>query len=249
MFEILSSFLVGLTGSLHCVGMCGPLIIALSLQSGKTYRKSADRRFFTGTASCHLAFHAGRIITYALLGGVVAGVFSSLDVHRFSMQYRAAIAAVSGLAIIGLGLVILGVFPLPGFVARLLSPQASVFGRKLAGLLNSEKPGSKIGLGLLAGLLPCGLTWAMLVAAAATLSPVKGLAMMFSFGIGTVPILLAAGIPASFASARVRLLGERAAAIFICIMGASMAVRGLGVMLGFGDHCGPMDLLTKAGLL
>jgi uncharacterized protein len=179
----------------------------------------------------------------------VAGVFGSLEVHRFSMQYRAGFAIASGIALIGLGLVIFGTLPLPRFVTRLLSPQATFFGKSLAKLANSMSPSSKIGLGMLAGLLPCGLTWAMLVAAASTLSPVRGLVTMAAFGLGTIPALLAAGISASLASARMRLLGERAAAIFIMIMGASLAVRGMGSVLGFGDCCGPMELLSRWGVL
>jgi hypothetical protein len=252
MFEIFASFIVGLTGSLHCLGMCGPLIIAWSLRyrsASSAGPQCAAPSFYSGAVLHHLAFHAGRIVTYGLLGAVVTGIFSSFEVHRFSMQYRAGFAIASGVMLAGLGLVIFGALPLPGFVTRMLSPQASVFGRKLAGLVNSVSPGSKMGLGLLVGLLPCGLTWAMLVAAAGTLNPAKGLVMMISFGLGTVPALLAAGTSASLASARIRLFGERAAAIFIVIMGASMALRGLSVVFGFGDHCGPMDLLFKSGLL
>jgi hypothetical protein len=197
----------------------------------------------------HLAFHAGRIAAYSLLGAIITGIFSSFEVHRFSMQYRASFAVASGIVLACLGLIIFGAMPLPVFVTRLFSPQASVFGRKLAGLANSVSPGSKVGLGLLAGLLPCGLTWAMLVAAAGTLSAPRGMMMMASFGLGTVPALLAAGTSASLASARTRLLGERTAAVLIMIMGISMALRGLAVVLGFGDHCCPMDLLSKSGLL
>ncbi|MGC9965146.1 MAG: sulfite exporter TauE/SafE family protein [Syntrophobacteraceae bacterium] len=251
MFEIFASFIVGLTGSLHCLGMCGPLIIAWSLRyrsASQAGSEVAGPSLYSGAILHHLAFHAGRIATYGLLGAIVTGIFSSFEVHRFSMQYRAGFAIASGIVLVGLGLVIFGALPLPAFVTRLLSPQASVFGRKLARLTNSVSPGSKMGLGLLVGLLPCGLTWAMLVAAASTLNPAKGLVMMISFGLGTVPALLAAGTSASLVSARIRLLGERAAAIFIVIMGASMALRGLGVILGFGDHCGPMDLLSKCGL-
>lgn len=252
MFEIFASFIVGLTGSLHCLGMCGPLVIAWSLRYRSAYGADTGGRgpaLFSGAILHHLAFHAGRIVTYALLGAIVTGIFSSFEVHRFSMQYRAGFAIASGIVLIGLGLVIFGALPLPGFITRLLSPQASAFGRKLAGLANSMNPGSKMGLGLLVGLLPCGLTWAMLVAAAGTLNAAKGLVMMASFGLGTVPALLAAGTSASLASARTRLFGERTASVFIIIMGVSMAFRGLGVVLGFGDHCGPMDLLSKCGLL
>jgi hypothetical protein len=252
MFEIFASFIVGLTGSLHCLGMCGPLVIAWSLRyrsASPAGSGSAGIPLFSGAFLHHLAFHAGRIATYGALGAIVAGIFSSFEVHRFSMQYRAGFAAASGIVLIGMGLVIFGALPLPLFITRLLSPQASVLGRKLAELTTSGKPGSKIGLGLLMGLLPCGLTWAMLVAAASTLSPARGLAMMASFGLGTIPALLAAGMSASLASVRTRLFGERTAAIFIVIMGASMAVRGMWVILGFGDHCCPMEFLTKSGLL
>ncbi len=252
MLETFAPFIVGLTGSLHCLGMCGPIVIAWSLR----YRTAScpgsggeGVSLFSGAFLHHLAFHAGRITTYGLLGAVVAGIFSSLELHKFSMQYRAGFAVASGMALIGLGLIVSGTLPLPPFVTRLLSPQAPVFGKRLAELANSRSPGSKIGLGLLVGLLPCGLTWAMLVAAAGTLSPARGFVTMVSFGLGTIPALLAAGMSVSLASARTRLFGERAAAVFIIIMGVLLAVRGLGAILGFGDHCGPMDLLYKSGLL
>lgn len=252
MLEIFASFIVGLTGSFHCLGMCGPLIIAWSLRyrsASQAGSGEAGPSLFPGVFFHHLAFHAGRIASYVLLGAIVAGIFSSLEVHRFSMQYRAGFAVASGIALIGLGLVIFGTLPLPHFVVRFLSPQASIFGKSLARLANSRSPGSKIGLGILAGLLPCGLTWAMLVAAASTLNPARGIVMMASFGLGTIPALLAAGMSATLVSARTRLFGERAAAIFIVTMGASLTIRGLGVILGFGDHCGPMELLSKSGLL
>jgi hypothetical protein len=161
-----------------------------------------------------------------------------MEVHRFSMQYRAGFAAASGITLIGLGLIILGALPLPEFVIRLFAPRASVFGKRFARLADSRNIGSKAGIGLLAGLLPCGLSWAMLVAAANTLSPAGGLVTMVAFGLGTVPALLAAGMSASLLSVRTRLLGERAAAVFIVIMGVSLAARGLGALLGFGDCCG-----------
>jgi sulfite exporter TauE/SafE len=77
----------------------------------------------------------------------------------------------------------------------------------------------------------------MLVAAANTLSPARGLLTMISFGLGTAPALLAAGITASYLSVRTRLLGERAAALFIVIMGVSLAARGLGGIFGQGGCC------------
>jgi hypothetical protein len=252
MLEILAPFIVGLTGSLHCLGMCGPLVLAWSLRYRTACQAGSGDKgsfIFPGVFFHHLAFHAGRITTYGVLGALVAGFFRSLEVHRFSMQYRAGFAAAAGGALIGLGLVIFGALPLPRFVARLFSPQASGFGKRLARLTDSGSPGSKVLLGVMAGFLPCGLTWAMLIAAAGTLSPAGGFATMAAFGLGTFPALLAAGMSASLVSSRLRLLGERTAAVFIAIMGLSLAIRGLAAILGFGDHCGPMDLLLRSGLL
>ncbi len=253
MLETIAPFIVGLTGSLHCMGMCGPLILAWSLryrhahQTGST--DGAVSAHFNLALFHHLAFHAGRITTYGVLGAIAAGISSSLEIQKFSMQYRGGFALASGIALICLGLLISRAFPLPSFVVRLLSPSASVFGRSLSRLVASGSPASKVGLGTLVGLLPCGLTWAMLVAAASTLSPAKGLLTMVSFGLGTIPLLLAAGMSATFLSVRARLLGERAAALLVIVMGALWAIRGLGVILGYGDHCGPTELLLKAGLL
>jgi len=258
MLETFAPFIVGLTGSLHCLGMCGPLIMAWSLryrtlsQAGSPgvgfsvstpshFRVSASRpprvRFLPGPFFHHVAFHVGRLTTYGILGAFIAGFFRSFEVHRFSMQYRAGFATASGIILIGLGLIVFGALPTPRFAARLLSPLTSAFGRSLAGLIDSGSLRSKAGLGLLAGFLPCGLTWAMLVAAANTLSPARGLLTMISFGLGTAPALLAAGITASYLSVRTRLLGERAAALFIVIMGVSLAARGLGGIFGQGGCC------------
>ena len=251
MLETLAPFIVGLTGSLHCLGMCGPLVIAWSLRyRAASCTGSGDAGFslFSGAFLHHLAFHARRITTYGLLGAIVAGIFGSFEVHKFSMQYRACFAVAFGLALICMGLIVFRALPLPAFVTRLFSSQAPVLGNKLARLTNSMSPVSKLGLGLLVGLLPCGLTWAMLVAAASTLNPFRGLLTMVSFGLGTIPALLAAGMSVSLVSARTRLFGERAAAVFIIIMGALLAVRGLGAILGFGEHCCPMEFLSGSGL-
>jgi hypothetical protein len=234
MLEIFAPFIVGLTGSFHCLGMCGPLIMAWSVR----YRMNRPGvGLLSGTLLHHLSFHLGRIATYGLLGALVAGLFHAFEAHRFAMQYRAGFAVASGIILILLGLILFGAMPLPRFITRLLSPHASVFDRNFARLANSNNPGSKAGIGLLAGLLPCGLTWAMLVVAASTLSPAKGFATMAFFGLGTIPALLAAGMSASLLSARTRLLGERAASVFIVIMGLSLALRGLGTIFGSGDQC------------
>jgi sulfite exporter TauE/SafE len=180
----------------------------------------------------HLAFHAGRIISYGILGAFVAGLIKAFEVQRFSMQYRGGFSFFSGLLLLVLGLVVFGLLPIPPFFARLTS--SSSIGRRMAALANSPGAASKIYLGLAAGLIPCGLTWAMLVTAASTLNPVTGFVTMASFGLGTIPLLMVLGVSASFFSARIRLLGERTAAAAIIVMGIILLYKGTAALFGTG---------------
>lgn len=236
MLETLAPFTIGLIGSLHCLGMCGPLVLAYSLH----YKTATvpHRSVLSGAFLHHLAFHAGRITTYGILGAAVAGVFGSLEVQKFTMLYRGGFVIVSGILLVALGLVILKIWPLPFLSGWLQSPAGSAFANKVRDLANSRNPISKIGLGLCAGLLPCGLTWAMLVTAASTLHPAGGFLTMVSFGLGTIPLLLATGVSASFISMRMRVLGERAAGFLVMLMGTFLLVKGLGIVFGIVDHCG-----------
>ena len=248
MLETFVPFIVGLTGSLHCLGMCGPLVMAWSLRyRAASCAGSGNEGFslFSGAFLHHLAFHAGRIFTYGVLGAIVAGIFGSFGGTQIFDAIQGGLCRCLRTRPHRPGSDSFSDFASARFCDRLLSPQAPVLGKQLARLTNSGSPGSKLGLGLLVGLLPCGLTWAMLVAAASTLSTFRGFVTMVSFGLGTIPALLAAGMSVSLVSARTRLFGERAAAIFIILMGALLAVRGLGAILGFGDNCCPMEFLVR----
>ncbi len=236
MFDILAAFTVGLLGSLHCIGMCGPLVLAYSLH----FRTAGPRgvaeapAILSGALSHHLAFHAGRIISYSVLGAAVAALFQSVEVQSFSMQYRGSAMAFAGLVLVIIGLVLLGILPVPSL---LTSTHSGLFpGRWISAMLNSRSPASRIGIGLAAGFLPCGLTWAMLITAASTLNPGKGFLTMAAFGLGTVPLLLTAGISASFLSARTRVMGERVAAVAVIVMGLIILAKGASILV-FGGSC------------
>lgn len=246
MLETAAPFLMGLVGSLHCLGMCGPLVLAYSIHCKPATQTDAPG--WSGVLLHHLAFHSGRILTYGMLGAIVAGIFGSLDVQKFSMQYRGGITIVFGFLLLALGLILLRLIPLPGIVSRIFVPQNSTFAKKLGRMAASSNPISKVSLGLSAGLIPCGMTWAMLVAAASTLAPVKGFVLMASFGLGTLPLLLLTGISASFVGVRTRLLGEKVAAASIMGMGLILLVRGAAIISG-QEHCGSMEFLLQSGLL
>jgi hypothetical protein len=115
--------------------------------------------------------------------------------------------------------------PTPGFLASgRVVPE--VIRRRLPLLFGSKKPWSKLLLGMLAGFMPCGLSWGMLVIAAATQEMSRGFLVMTAFGLGTLPALLIVGLFSSGLSLRLRLTGERLAACGVLLMGIFMVLKG-----------------------
>ena len=227
--------IIGLMGSLHCLGMCGPLVLAYSFHlAGSAPERGAGgagvRSGSWGRASAHhLAFHVGRLLTYGVLGGLAAGLFRAADLSRFFSGFREAFNFSAGALLVFLGLLILKVIPLPAFISD--TAFSSTFpGSILKRLFRSRSPGSKMLLGMATGTLPCCLSWAMIVTAATTRDPVRGFFTMVIFGLGTVPSLLIAGLSASVLSHKIRAMGERLAAFLVVIMGVIFILKGVGIL-------------------
>ncbi|MBI4762986.1 MAG: sulfite exporter TauE/SafE family protein [Deltaproteobacteria bacterium] len=237
--ELLAPFLIGLLGSLHCLGMCGPLVMAYSLNIKKpeTQTERLKSAFWDQGFFHHLEFHLGRIIAYGILGALVAGLFTIVGVSLY-WDIRGALLLSGGALITLLGLVLLRVFPLPSFLTRYSLPPPSLWNRFLPSLLQTPGSISKTALGAACGLLPCPLTTSMLVKAAITENVAEGAMTMLAFGLGTVPALLTLGISASLLTLRIRIIGERVAALSVIAMGLFLIFKGAKLLLGFLlGHC------------
>lgn len=219
---------VGFLGSLHCLGMCGPLVIAYSLDGnpGELLPGYGVGPLRNGLCH-HLAFHAGRLLTYGFLGGLAAGLFGLTDFSDFFSGLRRGMAIAGGLIMVAIGLTLLRLIPVPGFLGSDRFLPRRIRERVLPALFKSQHLAAKTALGLFAGFLPCGLSWAMIVKAATAQSIPEGFFTMLSFGLGTVPALLAAGLFTSFLSLELRLLGERLAAFAVLFMGIFMIASGV----------------------
>jgi len=223
-FDLVSPLIFGLVGSVHCLGMCGPLVLAYSLHLRP--RGATDAlRFFPEGALHHLTFHAGRLVTYGLLGALAAGIIRIPPFRPFFAGLQSGVSLTGGLIMLAFGLLMLGAGPkrLRSFSASGPSPIA---GRIFARLISSKGLLAKAALGLFSGFLPCMLSLAMIVKAAATGSPSSGFLTMFLFGVGTVPVLFFTGLSASLLSLKLRVLGERVAGGMVMIMGALLFLRG-----------------------
>ena len=226
-FDFFASWTIGFLGSLHCLGMCGPLILAYSLHArGSRHPGSGyDGWVFPGEILHHLAFHSGRLLTYGLLGAAGGLFFGFSGADRVFHQLRPILTLLGGTLMILLGMVLLRVIPLPRLT---LSPFGDTEGKGyLKHLLNSRSTVSKVVLGMGVGFLPCGLSWAMIVKAATTQEALAGFVIMLAFGLGTVPALFLPGLSASLLSVRLRLAGERLAALSVITMGLILAFKGV----------------------
>lgn len=228
MFDLLAPFFIGFIGSLHCLGMCGPLVMAYSLHIRKpgTHRFAEMPSFWLNGLAHHLSFHLGRLFTYGLLGALAASFAHLASFHQFFAGLRSGLTLMGGILIILLGLVLLKIIPLPFSPTSLSVTPGSFFARWLPPLFRSQRLVSKIALGFLTGFLPCMLSWAMIIKAATTENLLAGFLTMAFFGFGTVPALFFTGLSASLLSLKVRFLGERVAAVSVIVMGCLLVLKG-----------------------
>jgi len=192
---IIASFI----GSLHCVGMCGPLV---AFAVGDVRGAARSSRVWL-----HAAYHGGRLLTYMLVGAVCGALGAAID-HggaRFGLHRAAALAAGGLMIAVGTAAVFralgarLPQLPLPRWIQR-----GVVAGQRAAFALRPLP--RALCVGLLSALLPCGWLYAFASAAAGTGNPFQGALFMGAFWLGTVPALLLAGVGIQ---ALARLVGGR----------------------------------------
>lgn len=195
----LAAFLVGLLGGVHCVGMCGGIVGALTFGLAEEHRARLERML-----PLQLAYNLGRIASYTLAGALMGGL-GVLITRLMPVQYaQRGLLAVAGVFMILLGLYLAGWWrglarleAAGGVLWRRIEP----LGRRL---LPVRSPAGALALGLLWGWLPCGLVYSALIWAISAGSAVKGGLLLLSFGLGTLPNLLAMGIFAGKLTALLR---------------------------------------------
>lgn len=229
-----SMLVAGLAGSLHCVGMCGPILLGFSQLFARSGRRPLARDFFW--------YHAGRIWTYGVLGFGAGWAGAGLRHGAAGIAGQRPVSIALSLAVIATGLALLGARAGSRFDALLGgcgigTVRASGF---LQRLVAADGALPRLLLGAVLGLLPCGLVWAMLVAAAATRGPVEGAFGMLAFGVGTLPSLSAVLLAGRAIPARWRLRGPRVAAVTLILLGALMAARAIATPASHahGAHAG-----------
>ena len=176
-------FSTAFLGSGHCIGMCGPIVTALSLAG-------PDRKqgFFF-----HLFYNAGRLSTYVCIGILAGWVGSLLNTTQTFSLVSQGILILADLFIIAIGLRTTGIFRRLAFIRLELSGPTALMTRAVTRLRTLPSMTAAFPVGLIMGFLPCGFLYAIALAAAGRGSPVTGGLIMLAFGLGTLPALLAFG--------------------------------------------------------
>lgn len=220
MTEVWLTFLAGMAGSPHCLGMCGGIVAAIAITSKDGAPRT--RQLF------QLLYNLGRITTYALLG-ILAGLLGS-SLHLPILKTGAGwVFAAANLMVLLLGLAsALQVGPYT--FSSLESDAGRLLARPLRWALGGSMVLRAFPLGLIFGFLPCGMIYAPLLAAAASGSPLQGGAMMAALGLGTLPVLLSFGAISTTLSSRFRGGLLRIVGVLLALVGGAGLWRVMGKM-------------------
>lgn len=244
----LAAFLVGIAGGVHCVGMCGGIVMAVTMRSAAMHHVSpgagalaAGSRGGAELLLFQLAFNLGRVATYGVIGGAVGAVGSLGLLLESVFPVQLALRVVASALVILVGLYVAGY---GSSVVRGLERAGGgiwrVAQRVGGGFFPPDTPGRALVAGSVWGLLPCGLVYGVLATALVSGSAGRGAAIMLAFGLGTLPTLIAAGLLAD----RLRRALQRpavrlAAGALVVALGvtALASTPGLGAQIRAGVLC------------
>jgi len=210
-------FLIGLLGSMHCIGMCGGFVAMYSLkrpasQPGLPY---------------HLLYNLGRITIYSVLGGILGYIGSFAAYAGEHRGIPGAVLLIAGFIMILMGLNIAGVLGKRGIFEDTGLTETAFFRKVLHRVLGLESVWATFLLGVLLGFLPCGLLYPIFMNAAASGGFTTGFLIMAAFGLGTAPAMLSFGFIVTRMQPHFKLFLYRFAAVLIVLLGARALLRGM----------------------
>lgn len=203
-----TAFLLGLASTFHCVGMCGPVSLALPLN------RNSSVNILLGL----LQYHLGRIATYTAMGLLLGAAGAQLQMFQL-LQWLS----------IAMGAVMIALAWKRHWIHRLSFSNSHFIQTIIRGmgkLITSDNPGKLFGLGMLNGLLPCGMVYVGLGNALLSGSVIGTGAAMAVFGLGTFPAMLAIGFLARQFTPAVRRRIDRFFPILLTLTGLLLIVRG-----------------------
>lgn len=208
------AFMIGIVGSFHCVGMCGPLALSLPLSNNSIAAKISGA----------FIYNAGRIVTYSVFGLIFGSIGQTASLFGFQQWLS-----------IGAGVLILLfiIFPKKYKVQSAASAFTTGFFSKvriqLGRLFTKKNHSSLFVIGLLNGLLPCGLVYMAVAGSIAAGDISKSVLFMASFGLGTLPVMWTVSFFGNYAGVSLRQKIRRAYPYMMTLMACLLILRGMGL--------------------
>ena len=211
---LLSALILGLMGSLHCIGMCGPIAFMLPVDRNNNLKKLLQISIY----------HFGRLLAYSLIG-LLFGLLGK-GLYVFGLQQKLSIA-------IGILMIIIVLLPYRTFskynfskpVSRLVSKLKNRLGQEL----KKKTPDTFLTIGFLNGFLPCGLVYMALFGAIAMGDAANGSLYMLLFGLGTIPLMTTAIYASSLLKNSAKNKIQRLIPVFVVVVGVLFVLRGMGL--------------------
>jgi len=226
-----SALILGLLGSFHCVGMCGPIAFMLPVDRSNSTRKVTQIAIY----------HLGRLLAYGLIGLFFGLVGKSL--YIFGIQQQLSIA-------IGILMILVVITPAQTFnkynLSRPLYKIISKIKTSLGQALRKKTADTFLTIGFLNGFLPCGLVYMAVFASLAMQSTGQASLYMVLFGIGTIPLMTTAIYLGKFINTKVKQRIQKAIPVFVVIIGLLFILRGLGLGIPYLSPAPMVDMASGA---
>jgi len=228
---LLSALILGLMGSLHCVGMCGPIAFMLPVDRTNNYKKFGQI----------FIYHFGRLLAYGIIGFVFGLLGKGLSI--FGIQQKLSIA-------IGIIMILVVLIPYNTFnkynlskpIYKVISKVKNQLGKEL----KKKSPDTFLTIGFLNGFLPCGLVYMALFGSIAMGDALQGSLYMMLFGVGTLPLMTAAIYFSNLLKGGIRQKVQKAIPVFVIIIGSLFILRGLGLGIPYVSPAPVTQLVSSA---
>ena len=228
---LISAFILGLLGSFHCVGMCGPIAFMLPVDRNNTFKKVTQISLY----------HIGRLLSYSIMGLVFGLIGKSLNLFGFQQQLS---------IIIGVVMIIVILIPYKTFnkynISKPIYKVISKVKYALGSALKKKTSDTFLTIGFLNGFLPCGLVYMAVFGAIAGGNAAEGSLYMAFFGLGTIPLMTTAIYFSNFLKGAMRQKIQKAIPVFVVLIGVLFILRGLGLGIPYLSPAPVSDMVTGA---
>ena len=228
---ILSAIILGLMGSLHCVGMCGPIAFMLPVDQSNDYKKFGQI----------FIYHFGRLMAYGIIGLLFGSLGKGLSIFGAQQKLSIVIGVIMILVVL-IPYKIFNKYNLSKPIYKVISKVKNQLGKEL----KKKSPDTFLTIGFLNGFLPCGLVYMALFGAIAMGNAIQGSLYMMLFGLGTVPLMTTAIYFSGLLKGGIRRKVQKAIPVFVVVIGLLFILRGLGLGIPYVSPAPVTELASSA---